>query len=493
MNEVVVGIDVGSSAVKALAFDRAGRPVRKVQRPLSALPPEPGRVELDPGHVRRQCAGALVDVLTAAEAGGSKVRCIGLACQRSSFLLWQRDTGRPLTPVISWQDLRAAPLCASMAEHRDRIYEKTGLPLTAHYGGPKFLWLRRHRSSLFRRLDSPGAVFSPLSSFLLHHLTGGRPAAVDESIAGRTLLVDIAARRWDPELIALFEMPPHLLPQIVAVCRRHGGFVFGGRTIPIECCIGDQQAALAALGGLQQGRCVLSLGTSGGVLVDTGRTPAPAPGLLLSVARSSATEVSYAAEGTINAVGSLFEWFETEQHISGAAVRWDRLAADASDGWQMIPGMFGIAAPYWRETAPTVFAGEGLRLSPAVRLRAGMEAIALLIADIVDRIQTGTACRIDRVVASGGAAKGPLLQCTADLLGREVMRSAVADATALGCAFLAGRRTGFWEPAVETGPARVETAGTFSPRISEARRRRRLSAWHRLLRQHGILDRDPSG
>ena len=296
MNEVVVGIDVGSSAVKAPAFDRAGRPVQKVRRPL-----------------------------------------------------------------------------------------------TTHCGGLKFLWLRRDRSSLFQRLDSPGAVFSPLSSFVLHQLTGGRPAAVDESIAGRTLLVDIATRRWESELMALFEMPPHLLPQIVAVCRRHGGFVFGGRTIPIECCIGDQKAALAALGGLQQGRCLLSLGTSGGVLVDTGRTPTPAPGLLLSVARSSATEVSYAAEGTINAVGSLFEWFEAEQQISGAAVRWDRLAADASDGWQMIPNMFGIAAPYCRETAPTVFAGEGLRLLPPVWLRAGMEAIALLIADIVDRVQIGRA------------------------------------------------------------------------------------------------------
>jgi glycerol kinase len=101
-------------------------------------------------------------------------------------------------------------------------------------------------------------------------------------------------------------------------------------------------------GGLQQGCCVLSLGTSGVVLVDTGRSPAPAPGLLLSVVRSWATEISYAAEGTINAVGSLFTWFETEQRIPGAAARWDRLAADSSDGWQMIPGMFGIAAPYWR-------------------------------------------------------------------------------------------------------------------------------------------------
>jgi glycerol kinase len=122
-----------------------------------------------------------------------------------------------------------------------------------------------------------------------------------------------------------------------------------------------------------------------------------------------------------------------------------------------------------------------------------MEAIAFLIADIVDRVETGSACRIDRVVAAGGAAKDPLLQCAADMLGREVVRSAFVDATALGCAFLAGSRTGFWEPAVEAAPAPVETAETFRPGISEAQRRRLLDGWHRLLRQHGILDTGAAG
>jgi glycerol kinase len=236
---------------------------------------------------------------------------------------------------------------------------------------------------------------------------------------------------------------------------------------------------------MSNGRCAMSLGTSGGVLVAIGSSPKQVPGLLTAVALSTAETVVYAAEGTVNAVGSLFQWFEKEQRIAGAATRWDRMAAPSSEGWVMLPGMFGIAAPYWKESAPTLFSGGRGEPAPAVRLRAGIEAIALLAADILGSLETVEGVNIDRIVAAGGSAKGTLLQCLADILGRVVFHSPIEDASALGCAFLAGREFGFRPPDPMSDDA--GTGPPLHPRISAASRRAHLDRWHRLLGEQGIF------
>ncbi len=363
--------------------------------------------------------------------------------------------------------------------------EKTGLPLTAHYGGPKFLWMRRHEPEFDWLIGRPGTVFSPLSSFLLSQLTGEASPVVDESIAGRMLLANLQTRRWDPGLQELFEVPGRLLPDIVPVCHRYGDHRFGDRRIPVTCCIGDQQAALAALGGTGRGRCVMNLGTSGGVLVNIGPSPRIVPGLLTGVAFSTAEEAVYAAEGTVNAVGSLFRWFEEEEKIAGAATGWDRMAAASSGGWTMIPGMYGIAAPYWEESAPTLFDGGRGRPEPEVQLRAGIEAIAFLVADIFQSLESVDDLAVDRIVAAGGSAKRVLLQCLADVLGREVLPAPIEDATALGCALLAGRTIGI------SPSDRLRGAGgadpPVHPRMSAESRRALLEGWHRLLAGQGIF------
>ncbi|MGD8366886.1 MAG: FGGY family carbohydrate kinase [Desulfobacterales bacterium] len=485
MGEVVIGVDVGSSSVKATAFDGSGRPLFRIGMPIETLRPGPGRAEHDPGRILRQVSGALAAVLTRVQEAGDAARAIGLACQRSSFLVWERGTGRALTPVISWQDLRAESICRGLAPKRRIVAEKTGLPLTAHYGGPKFVWLCRHEPDFVRRVCRPGAVFSPLSSFLLRHLTGETEPVVDESIAGRTLLLNLRTRIWDPELLDLFEVPGHLLPEIVPVCHVYGAYRFGDRLIPITCCIGDQQAALAGLCGTGRGGCVISLGTSGSVLVNIGSSPTAVPGLLTGVAVSTADTVAYAAEGTVNAVGALFRWFEEEQQIAGAATGWSRMAAASSRGWIMLPGMYGIAAPYWKESAPTLFDGGSGRPEPAVRLRAGIESIAFLVADIFEGLETVQDLAVDRIVAAGGSAKGPLLQCVADVLGRVVFRAAIEDATALGCAMLAGETIDFRLPGPATDADDTDTS--FHPRIAASVRRALLEHWHRLLGGQGIL------
>jgi len=188
----------------------------------------------------------------------------------------------------------------------------------------------------------------------------------------------------------------------------------------------------------------------------------------------------------VNAVGSLFEWFEKERKITGASRNWEKGIAPSSKGWFMVPGMYGIAAPYWKETVDTEFVGEGSLPEKEVLLRTGMESIAFLIADSLERIRDIPGLRINRIVAAGGAARPPLLQFQADVLGLPIELSSITDATALGCAFLTGLQTDFWRNNKEIQDL-ICSEETFHPRISSGERKALLAKWHNILRDRGIL------
>ena len=487
MRHFIVTIDQGSSGTKVLAFDQQGSVVYRAFRPLKISRPSPAHVEQDPRHVFEETRSALEEVLSAIYRDGHGAAAIGLACQRSSFLLWDRKSGEALTPIISWQDLRAKDICAERMAYRETIYEKTGLPLTGHYGGPKFLWLLRHEPRMSQWLKSSGTVYSPWNSFLLWHLTEENTLAVDESVAGRTLLFDIFKRSWDETLLTLFQVPRRILPEIEPTVHPYGHYLFGDRSIPIVCSIGDHQAALLGMGGFETGRCALNYGTSGGALVNIGGKPHVVDGLLTNVGYSDSEATFYAAEGTVNAVGSLFEWFETEKGAQGASRDWEKKMAPSSRGWFMLPGMYGIAAPYWKEAAPTLFSGPGERPSVEVEIRAGMESVAFLVADILERLNQVPGFEVRRIMAGGGAGRRPLLQFQADILGMPIRHLSMTDATALGCAFVTGLQAGFWKD-IEEVQSLIREEETFYPELSPASRRTLLDSWHQFLRNNGITD-----
>ena len=487
MSSFVVAIDQGSSSTKVLAFDRQGRHVYRSSHALKIERPEPAHVEQDPVHVLQETRQALDEVITSVYGDGHEILSLGLACQRSSFLLWDRESGKALTPIISWQDLRAKDLCAEFSSQREMIYEKTGLPLTGHYGGPKFLWLLRNDPEVSKWLKRRGTVFSPWNSFLLWHMTEEKVCATDESIAGRSLLFNIHQRVWDRELLNLFKIPESLLPEVWVTGRLYGHYKFRDQLLPITCSIGDHQGALLGLGGFEKGQCAINYGTSAGVLTNIGPMAHIVEGLLTAPAYSTGNQVAYAVEGTVNAVGSLFEWFEKERNIPGASKNWEKVMAPSSQGWIMVPGMYGIAAPYWKETMATEFVGEGNVPAEEELLRAGMESIGFLVADSLERIRRIPGLDISQIIAAGGAARPPLLQFQADVLGLPIHLSSVTDATALGCAFVTGLQSGFWKDRREIRNL-VRSDEIFYPKISSGERRTLRDRWHSVLKDKGILD-----
>jgi len=405
---------------------------------------------------------------------------MGLAVQRSSFLVYEPARKEALTPLLTWQDIRADEILGRYRASETVIADKTGLLLAPYYGGPKFAWLLEHRPELRGSLTAGRAFFVPLETLIIHHLTGN--LLIDETIAGRTLMYNIERRRWDPDLLALFGLDGPLarcLPELVPTQHDFGRLNHGGRRWPLMVCQGDQQAAMAGLGARDPGTAAINYGTSGSVLVPTGDRPVLAPGLLARPAFTTATHAEYLLEGPINAVGALFQWFERDLGQPGLARRWPSVVAPQT-GLVLIPGLNGLAAPYWRADVATTFLPSRRGYSVGQQLRAGMESIAHLVADIVDALPKDARPPVSSTIhCGGGMARPPLLQFQADLLQRQIWQHCRREATAWGVALRLAQALewGDFGKAQQTGISRYE------PAMSARERKKRRACWGEAVRQ----------
>jgi len=480
--DILVVLDQGTSATRAVAFDTGGRVVAfhthtiHTHRPHSgqALRQSSGQAEIDPREVLASVDAVLERTLADVARDNRHPAALGLSVQRSSFLLFDSARGQPLTPILTWQDTRAADILPRFKDRADAIARTTGIPLGPYYGGPKFAHLLARQPALRAAVRAGRIAFIPLESLLIHHLTGR--LLIDETIAGRTLVFDINRRRWSDELLALFNLPERALPELVPSRHAYGALRWQRQTIPLLVCLGDQQAAMTGLGAREQGELAINLGTSGSVALHTGGQPQPAPGLLTNVAFSTPDCAEYLLEGTINAVGALFTWFAEELGRPDLARRWPELVAESTD-LILVPGVNGLAAPYWRPDVVTTYVPHREGLSMAEQLRAGMESIAFLVADIVqamfpdsDRFDLG------EVHVGGGMARTPLLQFMSNLLQQPLHLHRVREATARGVAIRLAQALGW-----NDFPSGSQRDTTFTPAISPAQRDAHRQRWHRAL------------
>jgi len=301
MPEYLLGLDQGSTHSKAVLVDRKGRVVRAASFPLKTSRPRPGWVEHDPRAILNSQLNA-ANRLIRSVGRKNTIAAVGIANQRSTIILWDKKTGRPLTAAISWQDLRAAELIRALSGHRDLIRSKTGLMLNAHYAAPKLRWILVRSKGLRARAERGGVLAGTVNTYLIWHLTKGEVHATDPANAARTLLMNLHDLSWDGELLSLFDIPREILPGIRPCAADYGTARLGGRTIPIRASIGDQQSGLLGMGAVTAGEAVVNYGTGGFFLVNTGPQAVFVPGLLASLAWTTSNEKSYATEGTVNSV-----------------------------------------------------------------------------------------------------------------------------------------------------------------------------------------------
>ncbi len=469
-------LDQGTSSTKVFIFDRDSKICFSSRLPHRLKRLAPGHAESDPLTILEACYRLIKAAIDFSQKTDITIKAVGMAVQRSTFLFWDKTTARPLTPAISWQDTRAEAETEELTGHSELIQSRCGMPLSAHFGGPKYLHLIRNNPDLAIQVRTGNVFYGPLSAFLSQSLTG--IAAVDHSIAGRSLFMGLNKPDWDSELCKLFEIDPANLPPLLATVADYGTISIDNASLPLRCVIGDQQAALLGQGGWITGDLALNFGTSGSVMLNTGPQPGLIPGLLGSVLYSFGAELSYLLEGTINTCNTLFDWLEQDLGILVHRRKWDMLCQQTTTAGVLVPGYCGLAAPYWRDSFKTVFSAIDQADTDQI-IRAAVESIGFFTHDIITLIRSHLPVELHSITASGGLSRTSLLQFIADLLNTTVGHTRMKDHTALGVLQLLRKADG-----LPVGKQVFDRL--YKPSMSADEHRIKIAAWQGALRQAGI-------
>jgi glycerol kinase len=480
----VVAVDQGTTGTTVLVFDRTGRIVGRAYSEFTQHYPKPGWVEHDAEEIWRVTLRVLRQACRRARVRARDIAALGITNQRETVVLWDRRTGRPIHRAIVWQDRRTAPECERLKADgaEATIREHTGLVIDPYFSGTKLRWLLQHVPRAAERARAGELCFGTIDAWLIWKLTGGAVHATDPTNASRTLLYDIRANRWDPELCRLLDVPEAVLPAV-----RPSSGEFGltdravlGASIPIAGVAGDQQAALFGQGCVEPGMVKNTYGTGCFLLMYTGPTLARSErGLLTTVACDAKGGPAYALEGSVFIAGAAIQWLRDGLGLLKRAADSEALArrAGANLGVYLVPAFVGLGAPYWDADARGALLGLTRGVTRAHVVRAALEALAYQTRDVADAMTADAGHPIASLRADGGAAANDfLMQFQADMLDVPVDRPRVVETTAMGAAFLAGLATGFWRDQAALAKAR-RLDRRFKPRMKAADRDALYRGW----------------
>ena len=485
---VILALDQGTTSSRAIVFDAKGGILAVAQKELTQLFPRPGWVEHDPEEIWIAQITVAHEALARAGVQARSVAAIGITNQRETTVVWERRTGRPLCNAIVWQDRRTAAACDAL-KARDleaRISAKTGLLLDAYFSGTKLGWILDNLPRARARAEAGELAFGTIDSWLVWKLSAGAAHVTDVSNASRTLLFDIHAGRWDPELLRIFGIPDRVLPEVRSssgmVARTADG-LFAAR-IPIAGIAGDQQAALFGQRCVTPGTAKNTYGTGCFMLMHTGPRPVASRNKLLTTAAcQTGSRPEYALEGSVFIAGAVVQWLRDGLGIIKSSADVERLAASVADngGVYLVPAFAGTGSPHWDPYARGAILGLTRGSAAAHIARAALESIAYQTADVLHAMEADSGIKLAEMRVDGGAAKNDMLmQFQADLLGVPVVRPRITETTALGAAYLAGLAVGFWQDGDEIGAQwRVERA--FEPRMSRDRVEALLAGWRKAV------------
>jgi glycerol kinase len=476
----ILAVDQGTTSTKALLVSPSGETVASASAPVSRAYPRPGWVEQDPAELWQSVRTAILRLPDADPV------CVAVANQRESVLMWDRASGRPLTPCVGWQCNRGADLCADLrAAGAERLVrELTGLPLNPMFSASKLCHLLNADPALRAAAESGSVCAGTVDSWLVWNLSGGALHVTDAGNASRTLLFDIHRLEWSEQLLELFNLPAAFLPRVLSSGGVVGETVPNGRlpALPIAAVAADSHAALYGLACFGAGRAKATYGTGTSLMTPTGNQPRRSRSGLATTIAWLRERPTYALEGNVISSGATVEWLAGVLGLEGAAAV-ERLAATVPDagGVHVVPAFAGLGAPYWQPDARGRITGLTFASGTAELARAAVESIAFQVADLVDALEQDLEQPLDELRVDGGASRNDsLMQFQADLLGCPVVRTDTADSAALGAAFLGGLATGVFEDEEELAGLDRDW-DRFEPRLAAGRREEMLVGWHAAL------------
>ncbi len=486
----ILAIDQGTTSTRAMVFDAALRAIARAQRELTQHYPSPGHVEHDLDEIWQATLATCRSALTEAGVEPASVAAIGIANQRETIAIWDRRTGEPLHRAIVWQDRRTSETCRELrnAGYNTTIATKTGLLLDPYFSATKLAWLLDNVPGARAKAEAGELAAGTIDTYLIWRLTGGNAHLTDATNASRTMLFDIAACRWDPELCALFDIPLSVLPE-VRDCTADFGVtersLLGGQ-IRIAGVAGDQQAATIGQACFAPGMMKATYGTGCFALLNTGSDRVSSThNLLTTIAYRLDGKTTYALEGSIFVAGAAVQWLRDGLGMISTAAEVNALAgaADPDQEVCLVPAFVGLGAPYWDSECRGAIYGLTRNTGAAEIARSALESVCYQTRDLLEAMhqdwpgyeQQGdhrTVLRVD----GGMVASDWTMQRLADILDADVDRPGTLETTAIGAAYLAGLGAGLC-PRPDEFARQWQRQRRFSPDMPAAIRDRKYAFW----------------
>jgi glycerol kinase len=482
--QYVLALDQGTTSSRALLFDQDGAVRAVAQREFDQIFPEPGWVEHNPEQIASSQIAVALDAMAQAGAQPSHVAAIGIANQRETTIVWNRETGQPVYNAIVWQDRRTADYCEFLRKegHGPLIQQRTGLLIDSYFSASKISWILENIPGARALAEAGKLAFGTVDTWLLWKLTGGRVHATDASNASRTMLFNIHTGAWDHELLDLFRVPISMVPDVRSSSEVYGevSAVEGLEKIPVAGIAGDQQAALFGQRCIRPGLTKNTYGTGCFMLQNTGRRAVPSSNrLVTTVAWKIGDTAEYALEGSVFVGGAVVQWLRDGLGLIRKSEEVEPLANSVADngGVYFVPAFVGLGAPHWDSYARGSIFGLTRGTTAAHLARAALESIAYQVADLLDAMRLDSGDSVQELRVDGGAAaNNNLMQFQSDILGVPVVRPAVTETTALGAAYFAGLAVGFWKANIDASTAISDRR--FEPQMEPSQARQLRNRWN---------------
>jgi glycerol kinase len=487
----LLAVDQGTSGTSAVLYRVDGQPVAQVDVPVASYYPAPGWVEQNPFEILDSVRHACRSLIQKTDLRPGQILCLGMAHQGESLLLWDPQNGMPVHNVISWRCVRSATVCDSLISQgmNPDFRQRTGLSLLPEWPATKVLWCQQNNSTLHHLLETRKLVYSQIDAWLMYQLTQERMLRTDHSMASRSGFYNIHTLKWDAELIALFRAENLIFPEIVSSDSYFGEVILGDNWhIAWNANLIDQASSLLGQGCIEQGDTKITYGTCAAFWCNTGQNALLSESITASVAWMQGDQPTYALVGETTAAGAAIGWIKEKFHPSwpDSELASVAQAAGSTNDLIFVPAFSGLGVPYLSPHVRGTLYGLTGDIGPEHILRAGLEAIAFSVRDIVDALVAQKGLQLaGPLKADGGmAANRYLMQFQADILGRQLVVAQNLESTSAGIAFLAGLASGCYTQ-IEDVKTQWSAACVFEPTMDRSEREQRYARWSAAL-QHTL-------
>lgn len=454
MKKYILAIDQSTSATKVLLFDSNADLKHRVSLSHKQYYPQPGFVEHDPEEILRNTLKGIKRLIEEYGCQESDIAALSITNQRETAMIWDRNTGLPVSRAVVWQCQRGKDFCDELkANQKDKlILEKTGLIIDPYFSASKLKWLMDHVKACRELLPGGQLMAGTMDSWLVWNLSGRKVFATDYSNASRTMLLNLNNLDWDDELLDLFHLDRSMMPELFfsdeLIAFTDPSVIFG-EPVPIAGLLGDSHAALFGQHCFDPGMAKVTYGTGSSIMMNIGKVPVTPPqGLVTSIGWGRNKEIDFVLEGNIHCTGDTLNWLVNDLELLPSAESSEALADSLEDnqGVYLVPAFVGLGAPHWDNEARALICGMDRGAGKAHLARAALESIAYQVRDLIELMGNTEGIELKELRVDGGPTKNNfLMQFQADMLNRPIVRTHIEEISALGSAFMAGLAVTFWK------------------------------------------------